>query len=278
MISTGRTGTVAVVNHLHCSPERRQYGIPRSAKGLRPLLLAATLWLLVSLPPSKAAAASASEVQVCDSAADHFLSIENYPETIRLHHELLKTQPDNPLAYYHVGFSYGMLGDQTNEIRAYRRAIGLGLVRWDLFLNLGLADLETHDLEGATRSLRLATLVGFAHPESHFNLASAYERRGMLEPAKRETLVSLWLDPKQLDARNILAVIYAEQEDRASAAAEWRDLLRDSPGYLPAIINLTLLNATHALDAPAHESYAVELAPARDAPALHSAISRIRNR
>jgi hypothetical protein len=36
------------------------------------------------------------------------------------------------------------------------------------------------------RSLRLATLIGFARPESHFNLASAYERRGMLEPAKRE--------------------------------------------------------------------------------------------
>ena len=28
--------------------------------------------------------ASASETAICDTAADHFLSIENYPETIRL--------------------------------------------------------------------------------------------------------------------------------------------------------------------------------------------------
>jgi Flp pilus assembly protein TadD len=84
-----------------------------------------------------------------------------------------------------------MLRDQTDEIRAYRRAIALGLVRWDLFLNLGLAYLGTDDLEDAISSLQLATLLGPGHSESHFSLALAYERRGMLDPARREMLVSL---------------------------------------------------------------------------------------
>ena len=235
------------------------------------------MWLLASLPSSKVAAGGTTEARVCDPAADHFLTIENYPEAIRLHREVLKTHPENSLAYYHLGFSYGMLDDQVDEIQAYRRAIALGLVRWDLFLNLGLAYLHTHDLEGATHSLQLATLIGSGHPESHFNLSLAYERRGMLDPAKREMLASLWLDPNQPEGRNMLGVIYAEQGDEAGAAGEWRSLLQVSPGYLPARTNLAILNATHTLDAPPHEQQQVEPAPTRDARAFHPSIPRIRN-
>jgi Flp pilus assembly protein TadD len=261
------------VINLRYSLTCRRDGISRSSKSVRLLLLAAAVSLLASLPVLQAAPASAIAAPVCDPVADQFLSVENYPETIRLHREVLKTQPENSLAYYHLGFSYGMLDDQADEIRAYRRAMALGLVRWDLFLNLGLAYLHTHDLEGATHSLQLATLIGSGHPESHFNLALAYERRGMLDPAKREMLVSLWLDPKQLEGRNMLGVIYAEQGDEAGASAEWRGLLQTSPGYLPARTNLAILNATHTPDAPPLAQRPVEPAPTRDARALTPSIT-----
>jgi tetratricopeptide (TPR) repeat protein len=266
-----------VDNNLRYSLTCRRDGISRSSKRVRLLLLAAAVTLFVSRPVLQAAPASAIDTRVCDPAADHFLSIGNYQETIRLHREVLKTQPDNSLAYYHLGFSYGMLDDQADEIRAYRRAIALGLVRWDLFLNLGLAYLHTHDLEDATHSLQLATLIGSGHPESHFNLSLAYERRGMLDPAKREMLVSLWLDPNQPEGRNMLGVIYAEQGDEAGASAEWRGLLQPSPGYLPARTNLTILNATHAVDAPPREQPPVEPASTGDARALTPSITGIRN-
>jgi tetratricopeptide (TPR) repeat protein len=116
------------------------------------VFLASALWLAASFTSSKIAAASASEAAICDTADDHFLSIENYPETIRLHREVLKTQTKNSLVYYHLGFSYGMLDDQMNEIRAYRQAIALGLVRWDLFLNLIYA--EQGDEAGAAAEWR----------------------------------------------------------------------------------------------------------------------------
>jgi Flp pilus assembly protein TadD len=235
------------------------------------------MWLLASLPTSKVSAASVTEGRVCDLTADYFLSIGDYLETIRLHRELLKAQPSNSLAYYHLGFSYGMLNDQPNEIRAYRRAIALGLVRWDLFLNLGLAYLHTDDVAHATHCLQLATLLGPGHPESHFNLALAYERRGMLDPARREMLVSLWLDPRQMDARNMLGVIYAEQGDKAAAAAEWRNLLQDSPGYSPARTNLAILNAADAVGAPQPERPPVEIVSDHSAGALRSSTTGVRH-
>ena len=42
-------------------------------------------------------------------------------------------------------------------------------------------------------------------------------------------LASLRLEPEQLDARNMLGVILARQGDKARAAVQWRDLLRNGP-------------------------------------------------
>jgi hypothetical protein len=52
-----------------------------------------------------------------------------------------RSHPANALAHYHLGFAYGMTGDETREINEYERATALGLSRWDLFLNLGIAFL-----------------------------------------------------------------------------------------------------------------------------------------
>jgi len=79
------------------------------------------------------------------------------------------------------------------------------------------------------------------------------------------------------DADNMLAVIYAEQGDAASASAQWRGLLQTWPGYLPARTNLAFLNAAHTLDTPPHERQPVEVAPAREARALHLSTADIRH-
>jgi Flp pilus assembly protein TadD len=94
--------------------------------------------------------------------------------------KVVRKHPDNALAHYHLGFAQGMTGNRTAEVREYQRAAALGLRNWDLFLNLGLAQLENGDLDAATDNLRRAVLLGENHPESHFNLALVYERRGLL--------------------------------------------------------------------------------------------------
>jgi tetratricopeptide (TPR) repeat protein len=209
------------------------------------LLLAGAISLLAWSWLPTIAIANTTDEQVCDSKADYFLGIENFEETIRLHHEVLKKFPDSALAHYHLGFAYGMMNDRIDEIKEYRRAAPLGLGLWDLFLNMGLAYLQNHDLIEATKSLRVAVLLGPDHPESHFNLGLVYERRGMLAEAEQETLASLLLDHNQPDARNMLAVIYAEQGENARALAEWRDLVHDSPDGT-GHVNLNILSATLA--------------------------------
>src|SRR5258708_4229354 len=129
--------------------------------------------LLLSLGIACVASAGGREQQVCDGGAAYALGIENCPVAIRLHAEVVRKRPDDALAHYHLGFAEGMVGNRTEEVREYQSAAALGLRNWDLFLNLGLAELENGDLDAATDNLRQAVLLGEDHPESHFNLASS---------------------------------------------------------------------------------------------------------
>ncbi len=207
------------------------------------LIVVAVFISVLSIWLPKAAIASGAEQQVCDVGADYYLGVEDYLEAIRLHVEVARKQPGNPLAHYHLGFALGMLGDRLVEVREYRQAEMLGLTSWDLFLNLGLALIDSGDLDAATESLRRAVVLGGDHFESHFNLALVDERRGMLADAEHETFEALRLNPEQPDARNLLGAVYAQEGDTASASLVWSELVRDVPDYEAARKNLAILGS-----------------------------------
>lgn len=208
----------------------------------RPLVASIALLLLLCLCRPEGVAAVPINESICDATADHFLAVENYAEAISLHREFLRKHPANALAHYHLGFARGMEGERTRELNEYRRAAALGLSRWDLFLNMGLALLETGKLEAATDELRHAVRLNPSRPEPHFNLGLVYERRDMLTDAEREMRATLRLQPGELDARNMLGVIDARLGKPAEASAQWHDLLRDAPYYRAARTNLTIIN------------------------------------
>jgi Flp pilus assembly protein TadD len=202
---------------------------------------AAVLLLAFCLANACNAIAGRDEQQVCDVRADYALGVEDYPRAIQLHKEVVRERPDDALARYHLGFAQGMVGNRTAEVIEYQRAAALGLKNWDLFLNLGLAQLGNGDLDAATDSLRQAVFLGENHSESHFNLALVYERRGLHADAEREMLASIRLNPGQPDARNALGAIYAGEGKIVSASLVWRELVREAPDYQPARTNLALL-------------------------------------
>lgn len=199
------------------------------------LQLPAVLW---ASPPKPA---GNSDEEVCDPLADYYLGMEDYQQAIRRHLIVIHEHPDRALAYYHIGFAYGVTGDHRRELEGYRKAVEMGLSDWSLFLNLGLLYMETGHLDDAVGVLRLAALLGPYRPETHFNLGLVYERLGMFQRAEQEMLLSLTLDPNQIDAHNQLGVVYAEEGNYQRAYREWSDLGRSDPDYAPARANLAIL-------------------------------------
>jgi tetratricopeptide (TPR) repeat protein len=167
--------------------------------------------------------------------------MEDYPEAIRRHQLVIREHPQNALAYYHLGFAYGVMGDHQRELADYDKAIELGLSDWELFLNLGLLYAETGHLDDAIQVLQLAALLAPYRPETHFNIGVLDERQGMYQKAEQEILLSLRLDPFQDDARNTLGVIYAEEGNYERAHREWADLVQSNREYAPARANLAIL-------------------------------------
>jgi Flp pilus assembly protein TadD len=97
-----------------------------------------------------------------------------------------------------------MTGDETREINEYERATALGLSRWDLFLNLGIAFRVNGNLPAATDALRRAVQLDSEQPEPHYNLG---------------------------------LVVFYEQRSMLTRGA----LLREAPGYSPARTNLAII-------------------------------------
>jgi tetratricopeptide (TPR) repeat protein len=192
-------------------------------------------------PAAAVGASSSQDEEVCDPLADYFLGMEDYPEAIRRHQLVIKAHPDNALAHYHLGFSYGLMGEHQQELTEYRDAIDLGLDDWQLFLNLGLLYLEAGNVHEAMQVLKLATLLGPDRAETHFNLGIAYQRLAMLLDAEQEFLLSLQIDPNQVDGRNSLGTIYAEEGKYSRAQETWDELVQADPNYAPARQNLVIL-------------------------------------
>jgi tetratricopeptide (TPR) repeat protein len=197
-----------------------------------------------------------SEDDICDPLADYYLGMEDYPEAIRRHQIVIQEHPERALAYYHLGFAYGVIGNHQRELADYQKAVELGLSDWELFLNMGLLYTETNHLDDASAVLRLAALLGPYHPETHFNLGLVYERLGIFQQAEQEILLSLRLDPGQVDARNTLGLIYAEEGNYQRAQEEWSDLASSNPDFTPARANLAILSRVERgrIEGPKHLS------------------------
>jgi Flp pilus assembly protein TadD len=208
-------------------------------------LIYVAIVLALLLPSAGSSWATQSKEEICEVDADAALGLEDYPAAIALHRKILLAHNDNALAHYHLGFAYGMTGDSIDEISEYLAATRLGLRKWDLFLNLGIAYLDQKDWPSATTALRTAVALGPDHPEAHFNLALAYERDNALGMALQEITASLSLAPSDPDEGNMKAIICAELGDFVCARSEWAHLVQIAPNYTPAGVNLNILDRSH---------------------------------
>jgi Tfp pilus assembly protein PilF len=186
--------------------------------------------------------ATAADDQLCDVTADSALGREDYSTAVVLHRNVLRSDPGNALAHYHLGFAYGMLGRDPEELSEYETSARLGLKSWDLFLNLGIAYLGQHQLGRAEEALETAVFFGPEHAEAHFNLAIVYEAEKKLDGALREITAAQQLAPEDLDAANVNAIICIEMGKPERAHDIWQRLVQRAPGYAPARANLEILN------------------------------------
>ncbi len=91
--------------------------------------------------------------------------------------------------------------------------------RASMHRRLAEAKLQKNSLELAIREYRAALELDGSDPETHFGLAEAYRRKGLLDESEQALLRVTELQPDHLDARLNLSVVYLQQ-------ARWDDAIR----------------------------------------------------
>lgn len=166
---------------------------------------------------------------VCDERADEAMKNRRYEKSIILHEFYLKENPDNGLAMYHMGYSYGQLGDHENEVKCYEKAIDLGFYGSSIFFNLGMVYGEMGRLDDSVRIFKKAIEIEPDRADNHFGLALACQRMGSYKLAEKELKRAIKLDPGSIDAIYFLGIHYVDADRIDKAKTQLEKLMKIDP-------------------------------------------------
>jgi len=167
---------------------------------------------------------------ICDKEADLHLEKGNWDKAIEFHERIIREKPNSALAHYHLGYAYGFKEMHSREIEEYEKAIQLGLKKFDLFYNAGMAYAEyLGDYEKALEVFKEAERINPKNGEIHYALGLAYWFKKAESDAVREFLKAVNLNPRHIEAHALLGEIYARRGQYDFAKAEWEMVLELDP-------------------------------------------------
>lgn len=164
----------------------------------------------------------------CDEAIDAAVETGDWNKALVGHQQLLAKSPDNCLAMYHTGYIWGQLRDRQREINYYRKALACGYNDDDrLYFNLGMALVDTGDLENASQMFQSALAINPRGADSYFGLGMIAQAKGDSRAAEDAWLKSISVDPHHREARLSLALFYMDQSRWQEAHRQLEAILKD---------------------------------------------------
>lgn len=172
----------------------------------------------------------------CDAAADQAVAAGNWDDARRRHENLLAEQPRNCLAWYHLGFISGKLGQRSEEIAAYRKALACGYDQDDqLFFNLGMAYGDLRQYEQARAAFSSAVSINPRNADNYFGLGLVAKASGDQATAERALLKAVAVEPRHQEARLALAGLYVDGNRWEMAERQLVAVLAHDPRHPQAL-------------------------------------------
>jgi len=166
----------------------------------------------------------------CDDEADAAVKRQEWDFALARHQALLKVEPYNCLAIYHVGYIHGKLGDRRQETILYEKAIDCGLDTDDrLYFNLGMAYGEMNLMDEALSAFDQAVSLNNRNAENFFGLGLVATWAGQVGRAEAALIRTVDLDPRHWDAHILLTRIYLDEGRLEAAQPHLEYLLEHVP-------------------------------------------------
>ena len=156
----------------------------------------------------------------CDPEGDAAVAAEDWQQGLVAHQQLLKSDPSNCLALFHLGYIWGQLNDRQKEIDFYGRAVTCGYDDDDrLFFNKGMALAALGQMDNALGAMERAVDLGPDNADNYFGLGMVAEKAGSPQRAILALQKAVALDPRHVDARVELIRLYLDH-------SRWQDASR----------------------------------------------------
>ena len=226
------------------------------AIGILMVVTAFLIWVGKSKKSAIAVAAIALALAGAEAVAtQRYLS--HWKDTITLNKYMLQLTPEAPSLYSNLGFAYGRLGRNEEEIEAYRQGIKVGPELVELYYNLGCAYRSLGRMDEAIESFQSAIKVSPTYVKSYGNLGAIYAGQGRWAEAIKTFKEAIKMRPQDAEARYNLGVAYSKQERWSEAAELFKQAVELKPGDASAYFNLgvaceQLGRTAEAIDAYEH--------------------------
>ena len=168
---------------------------------------------------------------VCNDRADRAIQRGDTERGIALHEAIVAKYPQNGLALYHLGYTYGQAGNHLKEATYYEKAVALGFESDSVFFNLGMAYLDLDQPDKSIKAFHRALIMDRKSADSHFGLAIAYQRKGEEKKAERAFLKAIEIDPEHLEAKLNLSWLYTDTGDLEKARKGLQEILKTEPNH-----------------------------------------------
>jgi len=161
-----------------------------------------------------------------------------YAEAVVEWKALLETNPDDVRILNNLGFALAQTGRYEEAIPQYDKALQLNPQYYAIHNSLGRALVAAGRLDEAALHFEKALEVYPESPELHDNLGRVLAAKDRVAEATAEFQKAVEIDPNFTDAHYNLGVALAAQGKVNEATSEFAKAVEINPGYVPARYNL----------------------------------------
>ena len=163
-------------------------------------------------------------------------------EKLRVATSLLGT---NALVWNYLGLAYHGAGQSTNALLAYQKALALNHDLVEVHYNLGCLLLDQKRPEADRSAKSELTTYTLRQPNAvhgWLKLGTAQLRTGELGAAEKSFNTALRLNAQNSEALNALGIIQIQKNRPREAGQYFKEALKQSPDYRPALLNLAVVS------------------------------------
>ena len=161
-----------------------------------------------------------------------------WKDTITLAQHMVLMSPDSAIVYQNLGFAYGRLGRNEEEIEVCKKAVKIKPDYAEAYNSLGAAYYRIGRIQDAINAYQQTIKNKPDYVDAYNNLSVAYVRLGRFQDAVDVSLQAIKLKPDFVKAYNSLGTAYNKLGRYPEAIENYRQAIRLNPGYVTAHYNL----------------------------------------